>query len=135
MFTATASVGAIGVRDAAPLAVLYGGGLRRAEAVGLDVDSYDPGTGKLAVLGKGNKTRIVPVNETAQAALAEWLKLRGTEPGPLSLAVHRSGRIDPARTRMSTTSVYRFTKRQAERANVAKFAPARPAPHFGRRHA
>ena len=67
----------------------------------------------------------MPVNETAQAALAEWLKLRGTEPGRLSLAVHRSGRIDPARTRMSTTSVFRFTKRQAERSQRRQIRPPR----------
>jgi site-specific recombinase XerC len=47
MQACAADPGAAGIRDAAILAVLYAGGLRRAEVVALDVESYDPGTGDL----------------------------------------------------------------------------------------
>ena len=46
---------AAGRRDAAAIALLYAGGLRRAELAGLDLADYEPGTGALVVRGgKGN---------------------------------------------------------------------------------
>jgi integrase len=51
---------AIRARDAALLAVLYGGGVRRDEAVALDVADYDTTTGALAIRhGKGRQQRMV----------------------------------------------------------------------------
>ena len=49
----------IGARDAAILSVLYGAGLRRSEAVALDVSDYDRVTGALSVRRKGNTERLV----------------------------------------------------------------------------
>jgi site-specific recombinase XerD len=48
-----------GTRDAALLAVLYSGGVRRAEAAALDIADYDQSSGALKVKGKGNKERLV----------------------------------------------------------------------------
>src|SRR3569623_1673681 len=47
-------------RDAAVLALLYGSGLRISEALGLKRSDAN-GKAALAVVGKGNKTRKVPV--------------------------------------------------------------------------
>lgn len=59
------------VRDAAMLALLYAGGLRRGELAALDLADYDAGLGELKVLhAKGNKQRITPVLNGAAAALA-----------------------------------------------------------------
>jgi len=58
---------ALGTRDAALLALLYGLGLRGAEAVSLDLANYDRGAGAVTVIGKGNKERRVSViGATAQ---------------------------------------------------------------------
>ncbi|MDX1510851.1 MAG: tyrosine recombinase XerC [Nitriliruptorales bacterium] len=53
--------------------LLYSGGLRVAEVVGLDRDSIDERQGLVRVLGKGSKERLVPVGEPALDAVARWL--------------------------------------------------------------
>lgn len=60
-------------RDAALIAVLYAGGLRRFEAVKLRVENYNRRTGELTVVGKRNKTRIVTINEGWRRPLEAWL--------------------------------------------------------------
>jgi site-specific recombinase XerD len=52
-----------GVRDAAMLALLYVGGLRRTELAGLRLSDYDPETRTLRLRGKGNKERQVYARE------------------------------------------------------------------------
>jgi site-specific recombinase XerD len=64
---------AIALRDQAVLEVLYGAGLRVAEACGIRLDDCDLGRGLLTVLGKRAKIRRVPVGEPAVDALAAWL--------------------------------------------------------------
>ncbi|HTN97897.1 MAG TPA: site-specific integrase, partial [Nordella sp.] len=61
-------------RDAAVLTLLYGCGLRISEALSLTPQqaNHDP----LTILGKGGKTRIVPVIEAARTALERYLALR-----------------------------------------------------------
>lgn len=59
----------LGVRDRALLEVFYGLGLRLAEVQGLQWSSLDLDGAEARVLGKGSKTRIVPIGEHAGAAL------------------------------------------------------------------
>ena len=56
------------------LELLYGCGLRAAEVCALQLSAYDPVAGRLRVIGKGDRERVVPVGEPARAALAEWLR-------------------------------------------------------------
>ena len=69
---ASGSEGALGLRDRAMLEVLYGGGLRVSELVGLPGSALDARAGWLRVLGKGSKERIVPLGEPALAALGRY---------------------------------------------------------------
>ncbi len=64
-------------RDRALLEILYSSGLRLSEAVSLDTDSVDRHDATVRVLGKGGKTRVVPVGREALKALADWLQVRG----------------------------------------------------------
>ncbi len=86
-------------RDVALFTLLYGCGLRISEALGLDVrDAPLPGAeGALRILGKGGKTRLVPVLPAVRAAMAEWLKHRpaASPDEPLFLGA-RGKRLDPA---------------------------------------
>ncbi len=60
-------------RDRALFEIAYSCGLRCEEIVNLDLDSVDFDAEELRVLGKGSKTRIVPIGEPAQAALERYL--------------------------------------------------------------
>jgi integrase/recombinase XerC/integrase/recombinase XerD len=60
-------------RDRALFELAYSCGLRCEEIVNLDLDSVDFDAEELRVLGKGSKTRLVPVGEPAQAALERYL--------------------------------------------------------------
>jgi len=61
-------------RDAAVMALLYGSGLRISEALGLKCrDVPKPGEGDvLVVIGKGNKTRMVPVLQKVLQLIADY---------------------------------------------------------------
>lgn len=61
--------GALGVRDRAMLELFYSSGLRLSELTGLHWGDLDLDGGEVRVLGKGRKTRIVPVGRYAIAAL------------------------------------------------------------------
>src|SRR5215218_2761117 len=82
-----------GRRDAAVLAVLFVGGLRRAEAVGLDVDDYEPATGVLTVVGKGRRQRRTALPAGGRRAMEAWLSVRGEAPGALFCPVNKAGRV------------------------------------------
>jgi integrase/recombinase XerC len=64
-------------RDAAILALLYGSGLRIAEALGLKrKDVPAPGLGDVIVVtGKGNKQRMVPVLPLVLALIADYVAI------------------------------------------------------------
>jgi integrase/recombinase XerC len=66
-------------RDTALFALLYGAGLRIAEALAIDLrDAPLPGNdAALRVIGKGAKQRLVPVLPVVRAAVAAYLRERG----------------------------------------------------------
>jgi integrase/recombinase XerC len=90
---------AIQARDTALFTLLYGCGLRIAEALTLNVrDAPLPGAdAMLRVMGKGSKERIVPVLPAVRAAMGAWLALHpDRQPdSPLFLGA-RGKRLDPA---------------------------------------
>ena len=70
-----------GARDAAIIALLRGTGMRGIEAAALDVTELRRATGALTIRnGKGNKDRQTYVANGPQAALDEWLLVRGAAP-------------------------------------------------------
>ncbi|WP_298225417.1 tyrosine recombinase XerC [Acidocella sp.] len=62
-------------RDAALMMLLYGAGLRIAEALALNVGDLPAVDGALRVTGKGRKQRIVPLLPAVRASIDTWLKL------------------------------------------------------------
>ena len=64
------------IRDKAILELIYSSGLRLSEVISLDVDDIDFIDRILTVIGKGKKTRNIPVGKYAIRALEDWLKNR-----------------------------------------------------------
>jgi integrase/recombinase XerD len=65
-----------GMRDRALLEVLYATGLRVSELIGLRLDGVDIEIGFVRCMGKGSKERIVPLGESAAAAIADYMRVR-----------------------------------------------------------
>jgi integrase/recombinase XerC len=66
----------ISMRDKAMMELFYSSGLRLSELAGLDIGAIDLKDRTVRVLGKGSKTRIVPVGRHAVDALKKWLPQR-----------------------------------------------------------
>jgi integrase len=110
-------------RDAALLAVLYGGGLRRSEAVGLDLMDYHRETSELWVRrGKGGTQRVSFMTDGATRALDCWLAVRGSEQGPLFWPADGRGR-PPLNRRMTDHAIALMLRRRARQARVQPFTP------------
>jgi integrase/recombinase XerC len=94
-------------RDLAMMELMYSSALRLAELVALDLQDIDLRQGEARVLGKGRKTRIVPIGSRAREALSVWLRNRilHLDDGETALFINRSGR------RLSPRSVQQRLKR------------------------
>jgi site-specific recombinase XerD len=64
----------LALRNRALLELLYSGGLRSAEAVGLDLSDVDFEREAVHVRGKGGKERVVPLGEEAAHRLVLYLR-------------------------------------------------------------
>jgi integrase/recombinase XerC len=85
----------LSARDKAIMELFYSSGLRLTELVTLSLGAIDLNDRTVRVLGKGNKTRIVPIGRFGLDALKRWLKERAAwvkTGGTDALFVGRSGR-------------------------------------------
>ncbi|WP_309714047.1 tyrosine-type recombinase/integrase [Armatimonas sp.] len=120
---------AVGARDAAIVALLYGCGLRRAELATLSLGDYDAEEGVVKILGKRNKQRLVPVVGGAQAALDAWVLMRGDSPGALLLPSRKGGKLvrDEGASGellgMTAQALYLILIERAREAGVVHFSP------------
>lgn len=64
-------------RDRAMFELMYSGGIRLQELVGIDVKDVDLNEGLVHVIGKGNKARLAPIGRAAKKAIHAWLGTRG----------------------------------------------------------
>ena len=66
----------IEIRDMAIVELMYSSGLRVSETVNINLNDFEEDKSFLRVLGKGSKTRLVPMGRYAVNAINEWLKER-----------------------------------------------------------
>lgn len=108
-----------GVRDAAILGLMRCG-LRRAEVAGLDV-LHLVGDAVQVKAGKGRKQREVDLIPGVDAALADWLAIRGDWAGPLFVAINKAGRV--GRNRVTLRAINYILENRAKLAGIAKLTP------------
>ena len=121
LFKACADGTPAGARDAAAFSLMFGCGLRRAEAVSVRVADYDAESGALRIVGKGNKERTVYAMNGRRAAVNAWLALRGEEAGPLLTPVSQTGIV--AVRPMTAQALMMRLKRRAKQANIGSCSP------------
>lgn len=88
-----------GIRNRAVVELLYGAGLRAAEAASLLLRNTDITEGTVKVMGKGRRERIVPVPAGTAEYLDKWIHKRfefvsNEDPGTLFISV-RGRKLDP----------------------------------------
>ena len=114
----------IGLRDAAVIAILRCGGIRRQEIVRLNLDDLDLATGELTIgQGKGNKYRLVYLTDEAVAMIKDWLNVRGNAPGALICPVNKGGNINLRHFATDGDGIYKLVKARAITAGVKHFSP------------
>lgn len=85
-----------GKRDRAMLALLIGCGLRRNELVTLTFEHLQQRDGRWVIadmIGKGGRTRTIPMPAWAKKAVDEWAGTANLTSGPIIRAVNKSDRI------------------------------------------
>lgn len=111
----------VAARNAAAFGLLYGSGLRISEALGIRRGDAPVGAiDTLRVVGKGGKTRMVPVLPVVSALVEDYLSLCPYRPGPdgpLFVGV-RGGPLGP-----------RILQKTMERLRSALGLPASATPH------
>ena len=61
------------IRDLAIVELMYSSGLRVSEAANINLEDFEEEMSFLRVLGKGSKTRLVPIGRYAKAAIENWI--------------------------------------------------------------
>lgn len=107
-----------GLRDRAMLELLYASGLRISELANARLENFYPDEGTIRVIGKGNKTRIVPVGRKACEAIASYLSTERPK-----LIKRRSGSeifLSVRGTKLTTVRIWQIVKEKARIAGMEK---------------
>jgi integrase/recombinase XerD len=112
-------------RMATLLEILYATGLRVSELVTLPLVAVERDPMVLAVRGKGEKERLVPLSDPARAAIASWMHVRAAQLDD----GEKSRFLFPSRGRTGHLTRQRFAQLLKEAALAAGLDPARVSPH------
>lgn len=111
--------GDLEIRDKAIAELLYSSGLRLSELCNLDIDSISIKERSCRVVGKGNKTRDLPIGEKAIQAIRDWILVRNK----LSLPNSKAFFLNKNGTRLSTRSVQLRLKRLGKKRGLPSIHP------------
>lgn len=111
----------IGKRDHAIVEVLFSTGLRVSELVGLNCKQVNLERGEFAVTGKGSKTRIVFLSDSARDTIKSYIDARKDSAEPLFIHHNKKEEItDPDSARLTARSIQRMIKKHALAAGIVK---------------
>ena len=111
--------GDIEIRDKAMVELLYSSGLRLSELCGLNMESISIKERSCRVVGKGNKTRDLPVGEKAIQSLRDWLLVREN----ISSDANKALFLDKNGKRISTRSVQLRLERLSKKRGLPMVNP------------
>lgn len=107
------------------LAILYGGGLGRAELCGLDLADFDAGGCALTVrAGKGRRDRVVYLSKPACTLVKKWLSVRCGDAGPLFNPINSTGAV--RQTRLRGEAVRYILQKRQRQAGLEGITPHSP---------
>ncbi|MAR95800.1 MAG: recombinase XerC [Gammaproteobacteria bacterium] len=108
----------IEIRDLAIVELMYSSGLRVSETVNINISDFEEDMSFLRILGKGSKTRIVPLGKFAINAIKNWLEERKKiHMGSDALFLNSKG------TRLSVRSVQLRLKKMAIKQGLPPIHP------------
>ena len=110
-----------GYRDLAIFGMMYIGGLRRSEVADLNVEDIDLELKEARIIGKGNKERMLFLDDGTVIAVKEWLELRGDLDGALFYRVLKNGKIQAGR--LSDQAIYNVVKKRQKEAGITEISP------------
>lgn len=114
----------LNLRDAAVIAILRIGGIRRQELALLKLADLDLNTGALIVRrGKGGKKRVVYLTLEALEIVKDWLRVRGKSPGALICPLNKGGKVELRHFAPDGDGIYKLVKQRAQKALVERFSP------------
>lgn len=111
------------------LEVLYATGLRVSELVSLPLSASRSSAGMIVVRGKGNKERLVPLNEASRRAMADYLAARETLKATKQINAASSKWLFPSFGESGHLTRQHFARDLKELAASAGLAPRLVSPH------
>ncbi len=108
----------LGLRDRAIVELLYASGLRISELANARLENFQSDEGIIRVVGKGNKTRLVPVGRKACEALAAYLSAERPR-----LVKRRTGSeifLSERGTKLTTARIWQIVKRISRHSGIDK---------------
>lgn len=128
--TAATGGGADSLRLVCLIEMLYATGLRVSELVGLPISAISEDNQFLMVAGKGGRDRIVPLTDSAQQAISDYLGVRMSFVGPEDQEKQEKW-LFPSRTSDSGhLTRQRFAQLLKDLAHAAKIDADRVSPHI-----
>ena len=111
------------------LEVLYATGLRVSELVSLPLSAARSGARMIVVRGKGNKERLVPLNDTSRRAMADYLAAMEALKAPKQKNASNSKWLFPSFGESGHLTRQHFARDLKELAASAGLAPRLVSPH------
>lgn len=111
----------LALRDAAMIALTYGAGLRRNEAVSLDLSDFRSDAAAIAVRGVKSKIRVNPLGARIAGIINAWLAERGNAEGPLFVRIYKGGKI--TNIRLTPQTVYDVISKRYKSAGLKRLTP------------
>lgn len=116
LLDAVDTTAALGLRDRAMLELLYASGLRISELTTARLENLQSDDGILRVIGKGSKTRLVPVGSKAREALAKYVSLE--RPKLITQKSTSEIFLSARGTKLTTARVWQIVKKYGKRSGL-----------------